>query len=102
MATNVERVREIQIDGEKITARPLKIKYLKQFMAEFQKLDKVAQDNVKSTDVLIGCMVIAFQQYKPEWATVAELEDRLDLPTIYEIIEISAGIKFGDDGSPNR
>ena len=102
MATQVEKTRTIDIDGEKITARPLKIKYLKKFMTEFQKLDKVAADNVKSTDVLMGCMVVAFEQYKPEWANVETLEDKLDLPTIYELIEISAGIKFGDDGNPNR
>jgi hypothetical protein len=51
-------------------------------------------------DVLIECAAIAMKQYNPELATKEKLEDVVDLPTVYKIIEVASGIKFGGD-NPN-
>jgi hypothetical protein len=36
------------------------------------------------------------KQYNEEFATKEKLEDVVDLPTIYKIIEVAAGIKLND------
>jgi hypothetical protein len=37
------------------------------------------------------------QQYKPELAeNVKDLEDNLDLPTVYKIVEAASGVKLQD------
>jgi hypothetical protein len=78
--------------------RPLKIKILRDFMKEFQKIsdETISEDNIKSMDLLLDCAVIAMKQYKPELADKAKLEDVIDLPTVYKIIEVAAGIKLND------
>jgi hypothetical protein len=99
MATSVYETVEIELmDGEKIQMRPLKISLLRDFMKEFQKIgdDGVAEDNIKSMDLLLNCAVIAMKQYNAELATKDKLEDILDLPTVYKIIEVAAGIKLND------
>jgi len=41
---------------------------------------------------LLDCVQIAMKQYKPELSENKEsLEDLLDLPTVYEIIEAASG-----------
>ena len=52
-------------------------------------------------DVIIDCVQIAMRQYAPELADDREaLEDEVDLPTAYRIIEVGSGIKLDDD-DPN-
>jgi hypothetical protein len=67
-------------------------------MKEFQKIsdEKVAEDNIKSMDLLLDCAAIAMKQYKPEIADKAKLEEIIDLPTVYKVIEVAAGIKLND------
>jgi len=36
------------------------------------------------------------KQYKPEIADKVKLEDLIDLPTVYKVIEVAAGIKLND------
>jgi hypothetical protein len=40
-------------------------------------------------------MKIAMRQYYPKIKTIEDVEDSMDLPTIYKVLEISAGIKMG-------
>jgi hypothetical protein len=83
------------IDGTKITVRPLKISLLRPFMKKFEGVAKVAEDNEKSMTLLIECVQIAMQQYKPELAgDIQKLEDLLDLPTVYKIVEAASGINL--------
>jgi hypothetical protein len=83
------------IDGTKITVRPLKISLLRPFMKKFEGVAKVAEDNEKSMTLLIECVQIAMQQYKPELAEdIQKLEDLLDLPTVYKIVEAASGINL--------
>jgi len=99
MATSVYEVVEIELqDGTKLELKPLKIKVLREFMKEFQKIgdEKIAEDNIKSMDLLLDCAVIAMKQYNEELASKDKLEDLIDLPTIYKVIEVAAGIKLND------
>ena len=64
-------------------------------MKKFEELTAVAQDNEKSMDVLVECVKIAMQQYKPELLEKeVKLEEILDLPTVYKIVEAASGVKI--------
>jgi hypothetical protein len=88
------------MDGSVIKMRPLKISLLREFMKEFASLEKVSTDNDKSMDVLIKCVQIAMKQYNPELSENKDsLEEVLDLPAVYKIIEAASGVKFDDEGN---
>jgi hypothetical protein len=88
------------IDGTEIAVQPLKISLLKPFMKKFAELTGVAEDNEKSMDVLLECVQIALKQYSPELAEDREkIEDNIDLPTVYDIIDAASGIQLGDSAS---
>jgi inhibitor of KinA sporulation pathway (predicted exonuclease) len=96
LATIINEPKEIELlDGTTISARPLKISLLKEFMKKFDEISQVADDNEKSIDVLLECVAIAMKQYAPETAG-KDLEDILDLPTVYVIVEEASGIKLGE------
>jgi len=102
MATRIYKSDTITLmDGEQIEIYPLKIKYLREFMEAFH-LIKESKDDLESISYLSECARIAMQQYKPEIAkTIEELEDNVDLPTIYKIINIGGGISVnGEDDEP--
>lgn len=96
MATEIkEEVTITLIDGKEIAVRPLKISLLREFMKKFESLAGATSDNDKSLDVFLDCVQIAMQQYAPELADDrAALEDNLDLPTVYKIVEEAAGINL--------
>jgi hypothetical protein len=96
MSTTVHEVETvILMDGTKIEVRPLKISLLRSFMKKFDAIAAVADDNEKSMNILMECAQIAMKQYKPEIADdITKLEDVLDLPTVYKIVEIASGIKL--------
>jgi hypothetical protein len=100
MSTTINEEKKITlIDGAEITVRPLKISLLRDFMKKFDEISKVADDNDKSMDILMQCAQIAMKQYKPEVAEdIKELEDLLDLPTVYAIVEAASGINLGGTG----
>ena len=89
------------LDGTTFNVKPLKISLLREFMKKFDGIAEVSADNDKSMDLLVACVQIAMRQYKPEVAEdVKELEDLLDLPTVYKVTEAASGIKLGDNGLP--
>jgi len=98
MATKVNEEKTLSlIDGTTIKVRPLKISLLRTFMKKFADIGKAADDNDKALDVLMQCVQIAMQQYKPELAEDLEkLEESLDLPTVYKIVEEASGINLAD------
>jgi len=98
MATTVHEGRELSLmDGTKIKVRPLKISLLRPFMSKFEKIAVVAENNEKSMALLMECVQIAMEQFEPELAKDSKkLEDILDLPTVYEIIEAASGVKLTD------
>jgi inhibitor of KinA sporulation pathway (predicted exonuclease) len=97
MATTINEATKIALlDGTEIEVRPLKISLLRDFMKSFEQIAAVAEDNGKSMDLLLDCVFIAMKQYKPELATNAKaLEELLDLPTVYKIVEEASGIPMG-------
>ena len=86
------------IDGTELYITPLKIKYLRQFMEAFEFV-KSAVDDDQAIYFLSECARIAMQQYYPSIKTVNELEDSVDLKTVYKILEYAAGIKIGNKES---
>lgn len=103
MATTVHEEKTItMIDGTKIKVRPLKISLLRPFMTKFEGIAAVADNNEKSMNLLMECVQIAMQQYKPELSEdLALLEENLDLPTVYKIVEEASGIKLTDSALLN-
>ncbi len=88
------------MDGTEISVRPLKLSLLRPFMAKFALLQEASDDNDKSMDILIDCAQIALKQFKPELAEDREaLEDLLDLPTVYQIIDAASGLQNSDAGA---
>lgn len=87
----------VLMDGTKISVRPLKISLLRPFMKKFEQIAAVAEDNDKSMTLLLECAQIAMKQYSPEIAEdIDKLEEILDLPTVYQIIEAASGVKLAD------
>lgn len=98
MATKVNEKLEISLmDGTKFDAKPLKISLLKPFMKKFAELGAVAEDNEKSMDIMMDCVQIAMQQFAPALAADKKLiEENIDLPTVYKVIEAASGIQLAD------
>lgn len=84
------------IDGTELYITPLKIKYLREFMKEFDNI-KNTGDDLESIDVLLDCAKIAMKQYYPQLRTKEQVEDSMDIQTLYKILEICAGIKLKED-----
>ncbi|NBP55211.1 hypothetical protein EBU71_01495 [bacterium] len=101
MATTVHEEKSIKlIDGTEIKVRPLKISLLRPFMKKFEGIAGVADDNEKSMTLLMECVAIAMKQYKPELSEDMDaLEEILDLPTVYKIVEEASGIKLSEAAS---
>jgi inhibitor of KinA sporulation pathway (predicted exonuclease) len=98
MSTEVYEEKTIKlIDGTEISVRPLKISLLRPFMKKFEGITAVAEDNDKSMSLLMECVQIAMKQYKPDLAEdLKALEDNLDLPTVYKIVEEASGVKLSE------
>jgi hypothetical protein len=100
MATTVYQNKIIKlIDGTELEIMPLKIKYLREFMEAFEYVKKAKNDD-EAVDYLIECVRITMKQYYPEIIlTKSDIEDSLDMPTIYTILDVSAGIKINEKSS---
>ena len=98
MATTVHEEETILLlDGTELKIRPLKISKLRPFMKKFEGMAKVAEDNEKSIALLLECVQIAMEQYNEELAKdKVKLEEVLDLPTVYKIVDAASGIKLAD------
>lgn len=103
MATKIYESDTVQlIDGTEIFITPLKIKYLREFMVAFEALRTV--DEVDSMAKLSECVRIAMKQYYPKLKTVEDVEDNIDIQTMYRIVDVAAGVKMkdGPDESPKE
>ena len=63
---------------------------------------KNAKTDAESIAVLSECVRIAMKQYYPSIKTIADLEDSVDLPTIYKIIDVCAGVKIKNNEQTNE
>lgn len=96
MATKIYESETIElIDGRRIYLTPLKIKYLRDFMIIFDMM-KDAKNDEDAIVFLTECVKICMEQYAPDLDTISKIEDTFDLPTMYKVLEISAGIKLTD------
>jgi hypothetical protein len=96
MATKIYETGEIfLIDGTRVYLTPLKIKYLREFLDAFDDV-KISRNDDEAISRLTSCATIAMQQYYPAIKTIEDLEDNLNLPAIYRILDIAAGIKINE------
>lgn len=99
MATKVYESGTVTLfDGTELNVTPLKIKYLRTFMDVFEFV-KFAKDDNEAIMYLSHCALICMQQYYPEISTIELLEDAVDLPTIYDILEYAAGVKLNSNST---
>lgn len=98
MATKVYEEHKIRlIDGEELTVSPLKIKYLHELMETFTLVHK-AEGDFEAIAIMSECVRIAMKQYCPRLSvSIEDVEDNLDLPTIYKVLDYAAGIKINMD-----
>ncbi len=82
-------------DGTELYITPLKIKYLKLFLEEFENV-KTSKNDDEAINYLSKCATITMRQYYPSIKTQEELEDNIDMPTIYKLLDYSAGIKINE------
>lgn len=102
MATKIYSSANVMtVDGQEIYITPLKIKYLREFLDSFEHV-KSAKDDEEAVSKIVECVRIAMKQYYPTMSTIEDIEDNFDLPTIYRILDISAGIRInqGDSDEP--
>lgn len=83
------------VDGTEIYIRPLKIKYLREFMAAFD-LIKVSKNDEQSITILSYCALVALRSQYPLIQTTEQFEDQVDLPNVYKILDLAAGIKINE------
>lgn len=95
MATKVYTTDNVHLfDGTELEISPLKIKYLREFMVAFDDIKKAKNDD-EAIGTLVECVRVCMKQYYPDISkTVEDVEDNIDMPTIYKILDISAGIKI--------
>jgi hypothetical protein len=95
MATTIYKSEIIHLfDGTELEITPLKIKYLREFMVAFEDV-KLTKNDDEAIAALVECVRICMKQYYPSISgTVEEIEDSLDMPTIYRVLDISAGIRI--------
>jgi hypothetical protein len=100
MATSIYKTKNIYLfDGTEIQIMPLKIKYLREFMDAFDKIKNTTNDD-EAMVVLLECTRFAMKQYYPPIsASIEDLEDNIDLPTVHEILDLAANIKVGGESS---
>lgn len=96
MATKIYETGTVElIDGTIIELSPLKIKHLRKFMTMFEDV-KSAQTDAEAVEYLSKCAMIAMKQFLPNMSE-EDLEDNLDLYTVYDILSITAGIKINPE-----
>jgi hypothetical protein len=102
MATKIYSSETISlVDGTKIILKPLKLKYLRDFMTVFEMM-REAKNDEDAMIFLSECVRISMMQYCPELKTTQDVEDNLDLPTMYKILEIAGGIKLNKEKRPEE
>lgn len=98
MATKVyeENIIEL-IDGTKITVSPSKIKFLRKILDNFAKINKDTTED-EAISIMVECVRIAMEQFYPQISeSTDQIEDNLDIKTVYKILEYSAGIKINNE-----
>jgi hypothetical protein len=95
MATTIYKSEIIYLfDGTELEIMPLKIKYLREFMQAFENV-KVTKNDDEAIAALVECVRVCMKQYYPSISgSVEDVEDSIDMPTVYKVLDISAGIRI--------
>ena len=94
MPTKIYDVNYVKtVYGKEIEISPLKIKYMRQFMEQFD-LVKTAKNEDEIVDILTKAATVCMKQFYPEIDTLEKFEDTFDLKTMYKIVEYAGGIKM--------
>lgn len=95
MATQIYKNEKILLfNGKELEIMPLKIIYLREFMEVFKNVKESKNDD-ESIAVLVECVRICMKQHYPEISSsVEQVEESFDMPTIYKILDSSAGISI--------
>ena len=95
MATTIYKSEIIHLfDGTELEIVPLKIKYLREFMQAFENV-KVTKNDDEAIAALVECVRVCMKQYYPTISgSVEDVEDSIDMPTIYKVLDVSAGIRI--------
>ena len=95
MATTIYKSEIIYLfDCTELEIMPLKIKYLREFMQAFENV-KVTKNDDEAIAALVECVRVCMKQYYPSISgSVEDVEDSIDMPTIYKVLDVSAGIRI--------
>ena len=94
MATEIYKTGIIHlVDGTELEISPLKIKYLRRFMNDFESV-RSAKGDIEAISALAICGMNCMKQYMPSISnSIEDFEDAIDLKTIYKLLDYAAGIK---------
>jgi hypothetical protein len=104
MATKIYETTSVELlDGTVLYITPLKLKYYREFM----DIVLTATKNGQRLDIDNGLMeagLACMKQYHPEIKTKDQLEDLIDIKTVYEIIKFGGSITLNgeDEGEPQE
>jgi hypothetical protein len=95
MATTIYKSEIIQLlDGTNVEIIPLKIKYLREFMRAFENV-KITKNDDEAIAALVECVRVCMKQYYPSISgSVEDIEENIDMPTVYAVLDVSAGIRI--------
>lgn len=97
MATSIYKSGYIElIDGTEIYITPLKLKYLREFMVAFDNVKNATSED-EAIIFLLECIRVGMKQYCPSLMTIYQIEDSIDLKTMYKILEYAADIHMDPD-----
>jgi hypothetical protein len=103
LATKVYHQEDIELQDEEstvVTVRPLNIKRLRRFMEIVKNFDEEAGDE-GNLDLMVDAVAIAIERSNPELAKDKDtLEEALDIPTIWKILEIAGGVTNDPNPTP--
>ncbi len=97
MATKVTETLQLELqNGEVVEIKSLSIKKLRKFMEVVKELEKAENDS-DNINIMIKAAAIAVEASNAELAAdLDRLEDELDVPTIWKILEVAGGVKLND------
>jgi hypothetical protein len=95
MATTIYKSDIVYLfDGTELEIIPLKIKYLREFMLTFNNIKNTKNDD-DAIGILIECVRICMKQYYPKISgTVKDVEDSIDMPTVYKVLDAAAALRL--------
>lgn len=97
MATTVYTTEDIILqDGSELTLKRINIKLQREFMRMFETMEQ-PESNDEATDQMLDLVEICLRGIDKELAADRDkMEEQLDEPTVFKIIEVCAGVKLND------